>query len=564
VSATAASILVVDDDDAGRYAKSRILRGAGYAITEAARGHAAIESVMAKPPDLVLLDVRLPDIDGISVCRQIKASFPQIIVLQTSAAFISAAHRAQALEGGADSYLIEPIDPSELVGIVRALLRMRTAEQELRGLNDTLEARVAERTHELAEANRRLAAEQEHHRRTQEVLWHTQKLEAVGQLTGGVAHDFNNLLTVITGNLELIQATIEHGHQLPLERLSKLIGTAQNAAHHGAQITRQLLAFGRRSTLRAETVDLNSFLSASEDFLRRALGEAIELDLAYAPDLWPCWADPVQFEAAILNLVVNARDAMARGGRLRIETDNVEIDRATAENAGGPVPGSYVRIRVSDNGIGMDAETAMRAFEPFFTTKEVGRGSGLGLSQVYGFINQSGGHVDVDSAPGEGASFSLYLPRSEAGARSYRADAPSVEIPSGRERILVVEDNDEVLEVAVTIIRDLGYEVLIATDGDEALALLGRDPSIDLLFSDVVMPGGLSGFQLAEMARAVNADLQVLLTSGYPARGGGNASANRFPLIMKPYRREQLARMLRAALDRRVPAPAVAGLRSQT
>ena len=546
---TTANILVVDDNEAGRYVKSRVLRGAGYAVTEAARGHAAIESVIAKQPDLVLLDVRLPDIDGMSVCRQIKASYPQVVVLQTSAIVVEGGDRVEALECGADSYLVEPIEPDELISIVRALLRMRVAEQELRRLNETLELRVAERTHELAEANRRLTAEQAHHRQTQEVLWHTQKLEAVGQLTGGVAHDFNNLLTIITGNLELIQLAVEQG-ELPPERLLKLVAAAQDAAQHGAQMTQQLLAFGRRTSLRAETIDLNKVLSASEDFFRRALGESIELDLAFAPNLWPCWVDPVQFEAAILNLVVNARDAMPRGGQLRIASDNIEIDRSEAVETDGLKPGSYVRVCISDTGIGMDEATAARVFEPFFTTKEVGEGSGLGLSQVYGFINQSGGCVAVDSTPGVGTIFRLYLPRSDARPRAHRGPAPTVQIPHGHEKILIVEDNEGVLDVAIAMISDLGYEIATATTGLQALALLRNDPSIDLLFTDVVMPGGLGGLELAEKAQAIRDNLPVLLTSGYPARNGSTAVAD-FSMIAKPYKQEELARMLRTVLDER-------------
>jgi CheY-like chemotaxis protein len=327
---------------------------------------------------------------------------------------------------------------------------------------------------------------------------------------------------------------------------------AQNAAQHGAETTQQLLAFGRRTALRAETVDLNKVMSASEDFFRRALGEPIELDLTCAPDLWACLVDPVQFEAAILNLVVNAHDAMPRGGRLLIASENVEIDRATADETDGLTPGRYVRICVSDTGTGMNAETVARAFEPFFTTKEVGQGSGLGLSQVYGFIKQSGGYVSIDSTPGVGTSFSLYLPYSEVRPQSYQPDqsAPD-QIPHGAEKILIVEDDHGVLEVTVAMINDLGYEVVTATGGGEALELLNSDPSIDLLFTDIAMPGGIGGIQLAEQARKSRDDLRVLLTSGYPAKGGSAAAVSGFSLIAKPYKQEQLARMLRVVLDRR-------------
>jgi signal transduction histidine kinase len=553
MTADAVTILVVDDDEAGRYVKAHILASRGYEVSEAGLGHAAIDQVTAAPPDLVLLDVKLPDIDGIEVCQHIKAAFPQVAVLQTSSALISAHDRAAALNGGADSYLIEPIEPDELVAVVKALLRMHKAEQELRRLNETLEAQIAERAGALGEANRLIEVERVNRRRAEEVLWHTQKLEAVGQLTGGVAHDFNNLLTIITGNLDMLQDVIAGTRKLPQERQLRLIDAAQNAVEHGTQLTQQLLAFARRSVLDAETVNLNALISGSEDFLRRALNETISLAVAYSPDLWPCFIDPVQFEAAILNLVVNARDAMPRGGELRIETGNVEI--SDPEGTGGYAglelkPGSYVYVRVSDNGAGMTADVVQRAFEPFFTTKEVRQGTGLGLSQVYGFVTQSGGDVTIKSAPDAGTTFILYLPRSMAKSQDHNLAAePNAGRCSGNETILVVEDNAELLEIAVTMIRDLGYRVLVAANGVEAIALLNGDTPVDLLFSDVVMPHGINGADLASQARSIDKNLKVLLTSGYPGAHGADATASDdFPILAKPYRRDDLARMLRAVL----------------
>ena len=551
-SPEAARILVVDDDAAGRYFKTHILAGSGYVVDEAELGHAAIEQIAAVPPDLVLLDVKLPDIDGNEVCRRIKATFPQIAVLQTSSARVTARDRAAALDCGADSYLIEPIEPDELVAVVKALLRMRMAEQELRLLNETLEARVAERAAELDEANRRLEVERANRDRAEEVLWHAQKLEAVGQLTGGVAHDFNNLLTVITASLDMLHEVVAGARKLPAERQLKLVEAAQNAADHGAQLTHQLLAFARRSVLDAKPVDLNAVISGFGDFLRRALGETINLDVAYAPDLWPCHVDRVQFEAALINLVVNARDAMPRGGELRIRTGNVEVGDPADRAELGCEPGAYVYVSVSDNGVGMGADVAQRAFEPFFTTKEVGQGSGLGLSQVYGFVTQSGGQVRVQTAPAAGSTFILYLPRSAGQVKARSSAVEPVPGPgAGHETILVVEDNLELLEIAVAMIRGLGYNVLVAADGVEALELLRGDTPIDLLFSDVVMPQGISGVALAAEARAIDQDLEILLTSGYPALRGGDLGSGDFPILSKPYRRDDLARMLRSTLSAR-------------
>jgi signal transduction histidine kinase len=553
------NILVVDDDDGGRYLKAHVLRKCGYNVTEAATGMDAIEQCDVGAPDLVLLDVMLPDMHGVEVSRQIKATHPGIVVLQTSAAVTSSQDRAEALDGGADGFLIEPIEPRELLATAQALLRMRGAEQALRRLNERLELVVAERTRDLTEVNRRLEVEILERRKAEDVLLHSQKLEVVGQLTGGIAHDFNNLLAVIVGSMEMIRNAFDAGGQLPHAKIMRLLKASESAAGRATKLTQQLLAFARRSTLTLDVVTLDEVLVACEPFLRRALGEASVLNLHFESDLWNTRIDASQFEAAILNLVVNARDAMPRGGQVDITTSNVEITASSPRRSAELPAGSYVQVAVSDTGSGMDPDVAARAFEPFFTTKEVGKGTGLGLSQVYGFIKQSGGHVVIDSTVGVGTTFRLYLPRCDdirtvGDFSPHSLDA----VPTGDETILIVEDNAEVLELAITTISDLGYRVLTATDGPTALDLVERDASIDLLFSDVVMPGGMNGFELVTKARSLRKGLKAVVTSGYANVYRPGTDRPDVPLLLKPFRRADLAQCIRRALDRPEGLPRIA------
>ncbi len=413
--------MVVDDDAAGRYLKSHILKKAGYQVTQAATGAEALVRCRSHLPDLVLLDVRLPDVNGVDLCRRIKEAYPGIAALQTSAAVTSAHDRATALDGGADTFLVEPIEPEELLAIVKALLRMRQAEQGMRRLNETLEQQVAARTQELTQANLRLEMEASERRKAEDALWHAQKLEAVGQLTGGVAHDFNNLLAVVVGTLELIRGALEDDQDVPRAKLLRLLRAAETASERGRKLTQQLLAFARRSTLQSETASLGNLFAASEPLLRRAVGETITLELSLPPDLWPCHVDPVQFEAAILNLLVNARDAMPNGGALRIAASNVQREPDKSMPPEALPPGPYVCITVTDSGLGMTREVVQHVFEPFFTTKEVGKGTGLGLSQVYGFVKQSGGDIAVESMPGAGTYGAAFLPARRVRACGRRA-----------------------------------------------------------------------------------------------------------------------------------------------
>jgi PAS domain S-box-containing protein len=363
-------------------------------------------------------------------------------------------------------------------------------------------------------------------RRVEEMLRRSQKLEAVAQLTGGVAHDFNNLLTSVIGCLDLI------AYQIDSPRATRLVEAARRSAERGAQLVQQLLAFARQQSLHAVSVDIGSLLTEIEVLLRNVAGEAIEVVFVPASaSLWRTRIDRAQFEAAVMNLVINSRDAMPHGGRVTVRTSNL-----SAADLPGDVdlaPGDYVALAVEDTGEGMTPDIAARAFDPFFTTKEVGKGTGLGLSMVHGFAVQSGGGLRLESVPGVRTCLTLYLPRDRGVAEADR-EASAAGPRGGAGSVLVVEDDEQVRAISVEMLSSLGYCVHIARDGQEALAILGSGEAVDLLFTDLVMPRGMSGIELARQACRTRPGLAVLLTTGYALRQG--ASANEFPVIAKPFR----------------------------
>ncbi|MCW5772103.1 MAG: response regulator, partial [Rhodospirillaceae bacterium] len=381
-----------------------------------------------------------------------------------------------------------------------------------------------------------------------EKLRRAQRLEAVGQLTGGIAHDFNNLLTVVIGNLDLLQSRLAAD-----PAAAKLAESALQASLRGAALTRQLLAFARRQPLVSKVIDVNERVSAIFALLQRTLGEQIAIQTSLDPDLWPALVDPVQLESAVVNLAINARDAMPKGGNLLIDTANKRVDESYVASTLDATPGDYVMLGVSDTGTGMSPETLARVFEPFFTTKPAGQGTGLGLSMVYGFAKQSQGHVQIYSEVGEGTSVRLYLPRAPGDAVAEASVATPDTPPRARagERILAVEDNADVRQTVTGQLVEFGYDVVAAENAEEALAILARDGNFDLLFTDVVMPGGANGYDLARHARQLRPGLKVLLTSGFHAHSLAakerDGKAN--PLLMKPYRRTELAAKVRAVLD---------------
>jgi signal transduction histidine kinase len=549
MSQAAAQIVVVDDDDASRYLKSHILRNAGFKIFEAASGAEAIAAIELHEPEVVVLDVKLPDVSGLDICRRLKATGSPILILQTSATYVRGEDRALGLESGADSYLTEPIERDELIAAVRALLRTRKAENELRRLNETLEQRVAERTSELATANRQLIEEINARRKAEEKVVQSRKMEAIGQLTGGVAHDFNNLLAIMIFNIEALQ------RRLPKEMgdLRRLINSAMQAAQQAITLTRRLLAFSRRQPLEPKPVNINKLVADTAQLLRRSLGEHINIETDFARDLWHASADANELRSALLNLAVNARDAMQEGGRLLIVTANCSFDAASAEAQADLSPGDYVMIAFGDNGIGMSEDIVAKAFDPFFTTKEVGHGTGLGLSQVYGFVKQSGGHVRIDSEPGKGTTVHIYLPRLQGDETEMDNESEPQSIPDGvkGEMILVVEDDAAVRASSAEMLQELGYSILECADGPAALRLLDATPAIDLLFTDIGLPNGLNGRELAEEAQRRRPELKVLFTTGYTRdvilrQGRLEAGVN---LLMKPVTFAQLAAKLRRVLD---------------
>ena len=430
--------------------------------------------------------------------------------------------RSERLSSGLAAQAAIGIDNARLFqSAQREIEQRRSAEDALQKLNSTLEQQVVERTEQL--------------RKQEEALRQAQKMEAVGQLTGGVAHDFNNLLQVIVGNLEILQRNLPAG----TDRLRRAAENAMKGAKRAATLTESLLAFSRRQPLNPKPLKVNDLVRGMSELFHRSLGEQIAVETVLAAGLWQTEADPNQLEAALLNLAVNARDAMPSGGKLTIETANAHIDEGYAATQAEVIPGQYVVICVSDTGVGMHKNTIAQVFEPFFTTKEPGKGTGLGLSQVYGFVKQSGGHVKLYSEVEQGTTVKIYLPRLLI--EDHAVDDASVQTiaPEGttEETILVVEDDDDVRTYSVDILRELGYRVVEAHDGPSALRLLERQTRVDLLFTDVVLPSGLTGAEVAAEVRKLRPEIRVLFTTGYARNaivhhGRLDAGVN---LIPKPF-----------------------------
>jgi signal transduction histidine kinase/CheY-like chemotaxis protein len=398
------------------------------------------------------------------------------------------------------------------------------------------------RSDEADRATAAVAAETERRKAAEDTLRHAQRMQAIGQMAGGIAHDFNNLLTAVTGNLDMILRSANDN-----ARVKRLAEAALRATTRGERLTHQLLMFSRREMLRPETLNLNRLLMEFEGLMRRAAGEMVEVELHLDPGLDPTHVDQVQFEAAVLNLVVNARDALG-GGVIVIETCNIVLDASYVADNPEVKSGPYVMVAVSDKGSGIAANDLPHVFEPFFTTKDVGKGSGLGLSQVYGFAKESGGQVKIYSELGVGTTVKMYLPRSaERPAETVRRDVVPLRTATGSETVLVVEDDEGVLAMAVESLEDLGYRVLVAHNGREALEIVKGNAKIDILFSDIVMPGGINGAELAAEARRLRPSIKVLLTSGYTGAvlAGEHGLPADMPVLGKPYRRDELAAQLR-------------------
>jgi PAS domain S-box-containing protein len=615
------TVLIVDDEPDARSSLAWLFEADGFRTVEAATGPDALR-LAQNGPDVVVLDVFLPGLDGREVCRRLKAdpATAAIPVVMLSGRAVTASDRVGGLAGGADVYLTKPADPTLLIAQCRALLRLRQAEDMNRRAVAVLEATgdaflaldrdwrctylnpraeqlfgrgarelvgralwevapealgteseracrraVADRTPvevegpfgpggqwvevravPLAHGLGLVVRDATRRKRLEERLRQAQKMEAVGRLAGGVAHDFNNLLTVINGYGEAVAEFLPADHPA-----QEFVAAIRGAGERAAGLTGQLLAFGRQSVVAPRAVDLNAVVRGLRPMLGRLLGEDIDLSAHPAPDLGAVHADPGLVEQVVLNLCVNARDAMPRGGRLTVETANVELGEEYARANPDVRPGAYGLLAVSDTGPGIPADVLPHIFEPFFTTKPLGRGTGLGLATVHGIVRQFDGHLAVYTEVGVGTSFKVYLPRAGEGVPAAPSGAPRAAPLGGTETVLLVEDEGAVRQLAAHVLREAGYTVLEAGGADEALTAAGRHTgAVHLLLTDVVMPGR-SGREVAERLRADRPGLRVVYMSGYTddavVRHGVLAADVRF--LQKPFTAASLARKVRDALD---------------
>ena len=546
-------ILLLEDSDLDAELLSSVLESHfTFTIDRVTERETFSAATFANSYDLILADYILPSFDGLSALSIAREHCPDVPFVFVSG-ILGEDVAVEAMKGGAADYVIKQrLDRLPRV-VVRALAEARAhgdrraAEREIQALNETLEGRVAERTRELAAANAELRAQIVERERVESALHQSQRLEAVGQLTSGVAHDFNNLLTVILGNLEFL------GRGMSEERSLRRLTMMRHAAERGARLTGQLLAFSRRQKLEPNPVQLNQTVSSMRDLLQSSMGGAVRIEMALQDDLWTGLVDATQIELVILNLAINARDAMAVGGCLTIETANVRLVDAPAR-VEEPAPGEYAMVSISDTGTGIPPHVLERVFEPFFTTKEVGKGSGLGLAQVYGFAKQSGGGVRIVTTVGEGTSVRVYLPRAQESRDASDIDAVDgdrlpVRLAGDRPTLLVVDDDSAVREVTVTILSELGCNVRQAGSGLAALHALDTGSAVDLVVLDFAMPG-MNGVEVAREIRQRWPRMPILFVTGYADKSALTSveSITAERIVQKPFCDGELERKVMAAL----------------
>jgi len=558
------SILVVDDIEENLYFLEVLLRGNGYEMRMARNGAEALESARNIAPDLVVSDILMPVMDGYAFCREWRADerLGHIPFIFYSATFTEKKDEALALSLGADRFVIKPQEPEVLLGIIREVLATSRGGESsavadwpgyegelLKEYNEALFRKLEKKMADLERVNRELTQTLQEQKRLEEQLRQVQKMEAIGRFSAGIAHDFNNILTAIIGfgGMMQMKMTVDDPQR---DKLDHILAAAERAAN----LTRSLLTFSRKQEMELQPMNLNGCIKNVETFLRRIIGEDIKLLVSLREGEMPIVADGGHIEQVLMNLATNARDAMPDGGVLSIGTDLMEIDDVFIRMHGYGAPGRYVVITISDNGIGMNAETRQHIFEPFFTTKETGKGTGLGLSIIYGIVQQHKGYVSVYSEEGLGTTFKILLPLLEGDAsRHDAAGLRRLPLRGGQETLLVVDDEVSIREYLDMFLTSLGYRVLLAGDGQEAVDVFREKANdVDMVLMDVVMPNK-KGSEAALEMRRIRSDIKILFTSGYPddliQEHKQKLLEEGMRLLMKPLAPTALAGTVRQVLD---------------